>query len=348
MTAPAPSPASLQEPSSQGGAAVDKRSRKVYWLWGIGLTLLISAALFCWLVVVPVWQVHNALHSMVEKRHGAQEAIASLGGPVEATRLLSRYIRTPWADRLSSDLLDTCSIPRKGMAGMLLTKCGDPAVDHFLGELASWNTMTRRSALQALRLMGPAAVRAVPQVTEALKDTSRDVRCSAAETLGIIGPDAREAASALEALLQDDEESVRYCSAWALGKIGDASAAPALEKLLNDNSRDVRQAAADALGRIRNPHRRIWRDGQVVELTGRVYLSRANAKYRIERSDGVHVQSVHLRGRAVDELKLGPGNKLRVKGTIKYVHVPAPKGYRGVSVLSSTPRLFPRIRVHWG
>ena len=35
---------------------MDKRSRKVYVLWTIALTLLISTALFCWLVVVPVWQ----------------------------------------------------------------------------------------------------------------------------------------------------------------------------------------------------------------------------------------------------------------------------------------------------
>jgi hypothetical protein len=34
-----------------------------------------------------------------------------------------------------------------------------------------------------------------------------------------------------------------------------------------------------------------------------------------------------LRGEAIEKLELEPGDTLRVRGTITYVHVPAPEGY---------------------
>jgi hypothetical protein len=110
----APSPASLQEPSSQAAAAVEtKRSRRVCIYWGIALTLLVTVGLLCWLVVVPVMEVDEALQGCdlptlkglhpppqeVERlRTQYQQAIKELGGPEQAERKLGLYMRLPdWA-----------------------------------------------------------------------------------------------------------------------------------------------------------------------------------------------------------------------------------------------------------
>ena len=67
--------------------------------------------------------------------------------------------------------------------------------------------------------MGPAAKAAVPDLTQALKDVSPDVRREAAAALGQIGPAAKLAAPALTELLKDKDEGVRREAAETLEKI---------------------------------------------------------------------------------------------------------------------------------
>jgi HEAT repeat protein len=101
--------------------------------------------------------------------------------------------------------------------------------------------------------LGPAAVLAVPALTEALKSPAVLVRQNAALALGEIGPEARSAAAALIGALADPEWQVRRASAVALGKIGpDAKAAEkALEKLTADKNSLVQKAAREALRKVK-------------------------------------------------------------------------------------------------
>jgi HEAT repeat len=120
VTAPAP----LPEPNEAPSVETKRRSKRIYILWSIALTLLISTGLFCWLVVVPVWQVR----SVVVISYGQQpasppgyrteissrEAIRRLGGTAEARRRLNSYMRLPdWA------------APEKHRARSLLEYCDE-------------------------------------------------------------------------------------------------------------------------------------------------------------------------------------------------------------------------------
>jgi hypothetical protein len=85
------------------------RSRKIYILWAIALTLLLTLGAFCWLVVVPVWRVRSVLGSMPVKDCGS--LIERLGGDVPAMKTLEGYIRRPnWLapDKLKALALMNC------------------------------------------------------------------------------------------------------------------------------------------------------------------------------------------------------------------------------------------------
>ena len=66
-----------------------------------------------------------------------------------------------------------------------------------------------------------------------------------------------------------------------------------------------------------------WKQGDVVELSGKIHSARTDAKYFIRTSDG---RGVSIRSEAID--KLDAGTELWVKGKIEYVHHPKPKDYR--------------------
>jgi hypothetical protein len=106
------------------------RSRRIYVLWAIALTLLISTALFCWLVVVPVWQVRRA----VERAYTGEQAkllVRELGGPKLAAARLRNLRRMPsWI----SDLEDQKGNLLGGMTRwdryvLLLSWCEKPGVE---------------------------------------------------------------------------------------------------------------------------------------------------------------------------------------------------------------------------
>lgn len=93
--------------------------------------------------------------------------------------------------------------------------------------------LVHAAALKALGRIGPEAAVAVPAVTAALADASRDVRASAAEALGRIGSAARTAGPALAGALVDASESVRKNASAALPQVDpDWATAPEAAQLL--------------------------------------------------------------------------------------------------------------------
>jgi WD40 repeat protein len=91
----ASAPASPESPQAAG--AVDKRSRKVYVLWGVALALLVTLTLFSWLVVVPTWQTHRVVAASAPSSGctDGRTEIRSLGGQNSARTRLLGYLRMP-------------------------------------------------------------------------------------------------------------------------------------------------------------------------------------------------------------------------------------------------------------
>ena len=87
-----------------------------------------------------------------------------------------------------------------------------------------------RSAAVVIRLLGPAARDAVPDLIAALsRHPTPDVQERVAETLAQLGNDARDALPALRRELGDENPDVRLCAAIALLRIADADEAVARE-----------------------------------------------------------------------------------------------------------------------
>jgi HEAT repeat protein len=110
----------------------------------------------------------------------------------------------------------------------------------------------RDLAAIALRMMGPKAVAAVPELIRALNDPVDFVRAPVADALGAIGPGAQAAVPALaeRLLLQHEAGFVLTSVAYALGDIGPAAkdALPALRQVLE--KRRVGSAAQEAILKI--------------------------------------------------------------------------------------------------
>jgi hypothetical protein len=88
MTAPGHSP---QDPP--------KRSRRLYILWAVALTLLLAAGLFCWLVVVPVCRTRAELQRLTDgtvlQDKTLSATIDRLGGPQAAIGRIAFYLKLP-------------------------------------------------------------------------------------------------------------------------------------------------------------------------------------------------------------------------------------------------------------
>jgi HEAT repeats len=168
-----------------------KRSRRMYVLWAIALTLLASTGLFCWLVVVPVWRVRTLTPRChrwgyaIPDRLTRGEVIDRLGGTGSAIRQLRLYLRLP---------------------------------DFFA---------TKRS--KAAYVLGSCGKEAVPSLIRLLDDPEEAVAWEAAEALGEIGPDAAAAVPALEKkaaevmkLLRDHGTCIFRNPPWLAGSAYDA------------------------------------------------------------------------------------------------------------------------------
>jgi HEAT repeat protein len=118
--------------------------------------------------------------------------------------------------------------------------------------------VVRRAAADALGLMGPRALAAVPALIERLVDCDRQLETIAAQALARIYPAwyegnlARTAVPALIGKLEDRDRHVRQAAADVLGRMGQraSAAVPVLLRNSSHNDEYVRLSAQRALDRI--------------------------------------------------------------------------------------------------
>jgi len=144
---------------------------------------------------------------------------------------------------------------KAGSVEDLLGEVLEQAVPGLAEALGQSDARERRSALDALEMMGPLALPALPSLVRAMHDPDRFLRWSAIRTLGQLGPAAAPLAAAdLTRLLRDPDGDLRAAAATALARLKPASSAvaalPVLRRELADPDAHVRQAAAEALGTL--------------------------------------------------------------------------------------------------
>jgi HEAT repeat protein len=145
---------------------------------------------------------------------------------------------------------------RRG-AGRALQQTGPATIPFLIKALRHDNSLVREKSARLLYGFAPKAQKAIPALTEALKDSDAFVRqwvATALENLAsIFGPILKVAVPGLTDLLKDDDFMVREWAAHALGSIGNSAKAaiPALkEAAMRDVEPSVKEAAANALDEI--------------------------------------------------------------------------------------------------
>lgn len=132
-----------------------------------------------------------------------------------------------------------------------IAEAGDQAVP-FLIECLD-NKDARYWACLALADIGPAAKKAVPQLTRLQASDEPQLRLQSLVALGQIGPHAKSAVPAIAKSLQSDKvEGVRYAAAFALGQIGagDKQSRAALTKATESDDAFLQVVSAWALARV--------------------------------------------------------------------------------------------------
>jgi hypothetical protein len=92
--------------------------------------------------------------------------------------------------------------------------------------------VVRRTALQALATLGPAAAKALKRVQNLLDD--RDTAWDAADALGRMGPAARPSLKALARLLSAQAPAERWAVVRAMAQIGGKDATPAVKFMIGE------------------------------------------------------------------------------------------------------------------
>jgi HEAT repeat protein len=136
--------------------------------------------------------------------------------------------------------------------GKMAPKGAKDAVPALAGRVADPNGDVRITALAALKQYGPAALKAVKEVSGAAKARDEQTRLWAVRVLAAVGKDGREQTTeALTVALSPKEASapVRRAAAAALASFGkpDAKATAALRTALGDADPEVRRTASEAL-----------------------------------------------------------------------------------------------------
>lgn len=124
-------------------------------------------------------------------------------------------------------------------------------IEYWISQMTSSDSLVRHRAIDAFAHdadRSPAAARALLAVLATERETH--VHATIADALGLLGPDAVDAVPALIRLLDDEHEIVRVRAVSALGRIGPASprVVPALARALRDRDHDTRATAAESLG----------------------------------------------------------------------------------------------------
>jgi HEAT repeats len=202
-----------------------QRSKRLYILWAIALTLLISTALFCWLVVVPVWQVRNAVLGCDDLGKGdktyddpyRRQALL-LGDPANAVGKIRLYLRAP-----------DFAAGKKDVAVELLGFCGPVAIPELQRILEGPETELHRAAIRALGTIGPPAARTTNDIVKAMRLDPK-IAIIATIQLGKIGPGAKDAVPEMLKTLKAYDGRESHYIVKAIRQIGPAAieAAPKL------------------------------------------------------------------------------------------------------------------------
>ena len=206
--------------------AAKPRSKRLYILWAIALTLLLGLGLFSWLVVVPVWRARALVAEYAEelqeplsdtpepeasKDRVSQDLkfIERLGGPVRATEALSTYLRLP--DGLCPD---------KRLVLILLARCGRrPEV--VIREIDGYSRVQTFS-IEIRPTENTAALdEVVHTLTSVAAGSDIDLSLCAIDGLAWLGPEAQAAVPTLEALSRNPNRPAahRTLATQALKKI---------------------------------------------------------------------------------------------------------------------------------
>jgi HEAT repeat protein len=144
---------------------------------------------------------------------------------------------------------------RRG-AAQALQKIGAPIIPFWIKALKHEKSSVREAAARGLYGLAAKAQKAIPALTDAMRDSDAFVRqwvATALEKLAqSFGPILKVAVTGLVELLKDADFMVREWAAHALGSIGLAaeSALPALEMAQQDEESSVKEAAAQAVKQI--------------------------------------------------------------------------------------------------
>jgi len=167
------------------------RSRKLYVLWAIALTLLLALGLFSWLVVVPMGGLSAALSRGLMPTYAVlsdgtfekalhpdpaalRREVDTLGGPSTAAHRLRTYLCLPGA--LTGNM-------RRVAAIVMLEQCGDAGAPVLVERLSddSEDLAIRVFASRALGRM--AGTRPMNALKGALEDKQPEIRQAAREAL---------------------------------------------------------------------------------------------------------------------------------------------------------------------
>ena len=150
----------------------------------------------------------------------------------------------PWVRVKSAEIAGTMEAEAEEAVPLLILMVAGPEEFGFFES----RFIEERTALEALRSLGPLAI---PGVMDALNSRRARVRRAAAEILGSFDSVGPESIQALVGALQDTQAPVRRSAILALAKVGRGSdfAAQELFKVLKFD-REVRDDAARSLGEL--------------------------------------------------------------------------------------------------
>ncbi|MHC4933114.1 MAG: HEAT repeat domain-containing protein, partial [Planctomycetota bacterium] len=133
-----------------------------------------------------------------------------------------------------------------------LARLGAPAVDPLLDALESDEHKSRLYALNALRLIGPAAAAAVPKALDLTADENAAVRHEAEKVLRRLGPWCEEYVPEILERMQLGDQRTQWVAIGLLGRVGPAAgeATSELQRILREGSDRLKNAAAQALKSI--------------------------------------------------------------------------------------------------
>ena len=141
---------------------------------------------------------------------------------------------------------------RARIASYGLSTAGSEAVAGLTQALASEDEIAVNNAVFALSELRGLADSAVPQVAALVDHPSVEIRRTAVEALGIMGANPPAVVPALIKALSDADTQVKFTAGLSLVRVGPgaADAVPALERSLADENRYVRGHALEALRSI--------------------------------------------------------------------------------------------------